>query len=371
MIKDPRQIVTPFAFEVHPDLLGLPLATPKRRLAAILLDLIIASILTSLGNMVLALGVAVLFFWIAVRTRGSNTFYNFLRFSGAGLASILVFGLALGIIEGMDPADENISKLDEKMQVKTAQDVDWAQFGKAMASMDYTDEDALERDMEKIVVDMGLVDTSTSKKTIDYSLPDTLPAQLTAFISAIESRDSVRVDSLREVLAPIVAKVELDELENDYDRLDNLNDKLADENDELTEQVNNPSLFRTLKTWFSYMGLSLGWIGIYFIATNAFFRGQTLGKRFLKLRVVRLNNKPLGLYFAFERFGGYAAGLATGLLGFFQMFWDANRQAIHDKIAGTVVVDLRPSKMNKTEALRREILQEENLLADQDESDQY
>ena len=33
-----------------------------------------------------------------------------------------------------------------------------------------------------------------------------------------------------------------------------------------------------------------------------------------------------------------AAGFATGLLGFAQVFWDANRQAIHDRISGTVVI---------------------------------
>ena len=105
------------------------------------------------------------------------------------------------------------------------------------------------------------------------------------------------------------------------------------------------------------MGVSLGWIGIYFIASVAYFKGQTLGKHFLKIRIVRLNNKPIGFFFAFERFGGYAAGIATGLIGFFQMFWDANRQAIHDKIAGTVVIDLRESKIRKTESYRKEILQ--------------
>ena len=38
------------------------------------------------------------------------------------------------------------------------------------------------------------------------------------------------------------------------------------------------------------------------------------------------------------RAGGYAAGVATGTLGFLQIYWDANRQAIHDKVAGTVVI---------------------------------
>ena len=41
---------------------------------------------------------------------------------------------------------------------------------------------------------------------------------------------------------------------------------------------------------------------------------------------------------SFSRFGGYAAGLATGLLGFLQILWDPNRQGIQDQIAGTVVI---------------------------------
>ena len=53
---------------------------------------------------------------------------------------------------------------------------------------------------------------------------------------------------------------------------------------------------------------------------------------------MRLNGKPITLWIAFERFGGYAAGVATGLLGFFQVFWDPNRQGIHDRIAGTAVI---------------------------------
>jgi uncharacterized RDD family membrane protein YckC len=51
----------------------------------------------------------------------------------------------------------------------------------------------------------------------------------------------------------------------------------------------------------------------------------------------------LGLWFAFERFGGYAAGIATGLFGFAQLYWDPNRQAIHDRVARTVVIRSRPS----------------------------
>ncbi|KPJ83522.1 MAG: hypothetical protein AMS19_04110 [Gemmatimonas sp. SG8_23] len=70
----------------------------------------------------------------------------------------------------------------------------------------------------------------------------------------------------------------------------------------------------------------------------SWWKGQTVGKRLLGIRVVRLDGDPITWWVAFERVGGYAAGLATGLLGFAQVWWDANRQMIHDRIVGTVVV---------------------------------
>ncbi len=88
------------------------------------------------------------------------------------------------------------------------------------------------------------------------------------------------------------------------------------------------------------LGLGLGWSGLYFTAFLALWRGQTPGKRLLGIRVLRLNGRPITWWAAFERFGGYAAGPATGLLGFLQIYWDRNRQAIHDKISETVVVQL-------------------------------
>lgn len=85
-------------------------------------------------------------------------------------------------------------------------------------------------------------------------------------------------------------------------------------------------------------GLIFGWGTVYLTLFTAFWNGRTPGKRLLRLRVARLDGKPLGLLAAFERAGGYAAGFATGLLGFARVWWDPNRQAIHDKISETVVV---------------------------------
>ena len=88
----------------------------------------------------------------------------------------------------------------------------------------------------------------------------------------------------------------------------------------------------------------------------AYFKGQTPGKKLLSIKVVRLNNKDISFWYSFERFGGYAAGVATGLLGFFQVYWDPNRQAIHDKIAGTVVIDKREKRIKKFAYLRNELI---------------
>ena len=105
-----------------------------------------------------------------------------------------------------------------------------------------------------------------------------------------------------------------------------------------------------LKMWHR-LARGFGWAVAYFSLLPFWWRGQTLGKRLLGLRVVELTGKPLGLLTSFGRYGGYAAGLATGGLGFAQVLWDPNRQAVQDKLAHTVVVDLRaPRAITRDEA---------------------
>jgi len=89
------------------------------------------------------------------------------------------------------------------------------------------------------------------------------------------------------------------------------------------------------------LGLSFGWAAFYFSVFGTWLDGQTPGKRLFGIKVLRVDGDRLGLWESFGRYGGYSAGLATGLLGFLQVYWDPNRQAIHDKISETVVVDLR------------------------------
>jgi hypothetical protein len=86
------------------------------------------------------------------------------------------------------------------------------------------------------------------------------------------------------------------------------------------------------------LGMGFGWAALYLTITHAWWKGFSVGKKVFGIRVVMIDKRPLNWWLSFERAGGYAAGLATGLLGFAQVFWDPNRQAIHDKVSETIVI---------------------------------
>lgn len=125
-------------------------------------------------------------------------------------------------------------------------------------------------------------------------------------------------------------------------------DSTQETNQEVSEETTSAdieeasfSFITAVQGAFSDLGLGFGWAALYFSVFIAWFRGQTIGKMALRIKVVKLDGADLTLWESFERYGGYSAGLATGLLGFLQVIWDANRQAIHDKISETMVIDLR------------------------------
>lgn len=116
---------------------------------------------------------------------------------------------------------------------------------------------------------------------------------------------------------------------------------LRAENAKLKAEHEGFSLIETGRQLLDDIGFGFGWAAVYFSLLTAWWQGQTVGKRLFGVRVVKLNGRPLTVWESFNRYGGYAAGFATGLLGFAQVFWDANRQAIHDQIAFTVVLKSR------------------------------
>jgi len=84
----------------------------------------------------------------------------------------------------------------------------------------------------------------------------------------------------------------------------------------------------------------IGWaasVGYYIYFTA---KGQTLGKKALKIRVVRVENGEVPGYtkaFLREVVGKMVSAMVFGL-GYLWMLWDGKKQTWHDKIAGTIVV---------------------------------
>ena len=80
---------------------------------------------------------------------------------------------------------------------------------------------------------------------------------------------------------------------------------------------------------------------VYFTLMHGGERGQTLGKRVTGIRVVDGRGEPIGYGRAFGRYANtflFALFVAPIVLDFLWPLWDAKKQSLHDKIAGTVVV---------------------------------
>jgi uncharacterized RDD family membrane protein YckC len=113
---------------------------------------------------------------------------------------------------------------------------------------------------------------------------------------------------------------------------------IEQEADATSAQPIEYSLIKLVNALIEDLGLGFGWAAFYFTVFTSVWHGQTPGKKLMHIKVLQLDGTDLSLSDSFGRYGGYGAGIATGLLGFIQIFWDPNRQAIHDKISATVVV---------------------------------
>jgi hypothetical protein len=272
--------ITPDFFSVAKELLGLPLASPTRRAVAMSVDLVLVGILAQAGGVFLGL-VAV---FLLIRASRRNERGGFIRES-ARLGVRLVAGIVLFLV---------IMKI-------------W---------------------------DVGESGIESAEHAIAARVANGDNAQVEC------RREPVRQDSL-----PAFTSAE-DSLRSAIERLRAENQALGNESGCLRTNLERARENRGLRSFLGVisddLGLGFGWAAVYFTGCLAMLRGQTPGKKLMGLRVIRLDNKPLGWWISFERFGGYAASFSVGLIGFLQILWDRNRQGLHDKACETVVVRDNP-----------------------------
>jgi uncharacterized RDD family membrane protein YckC len=107
------------------------------------------------------------------------------------------------------------------------------------------------------------------------------------------------------------------------------------------EMDNTPSwLITFLKFFFGLLPV------LYFTISFYFWKGKTIGKCFLRIRVLSLYHEHLGLWHCIERSLGYFASALEFGFGYIQAFWNPNRMTLHDKIGETIVIKL-PVKKHK------------------------
>ena len=369
--RDPRSIVTPDAFEVAPALLGLPLAPPLRRLAALLIDLAVIGLITALTKsfaLVLGLVVALLFIREGFKrtpVRGS-AFGRAMRLSvgclGTWIGAItVVVWLAVGPRLGRDGDSGSGSSADRidiplsgagglmalaegLADARRIQDAESAEEARSAAT-DLARQAFRARMSEEQVRDVlaeAMPDDASWSSTAEAIVDEAIAAAMADSAAVGEMAAAVPADSSRAILSDSVVADTLRKLEGAVATLTSSSEskqrRIDDLTAELRQEQEGGALIATLKGFLDELGFGFGWASLYLTVMLSWWKGQTIGKRLLKIRVLRLDGEPITWWTAFERAGGYAAGIATGLLGFAQVYWDSNRQAIHDRIVGTVVV---------------------------------
>jgi hypothetical protein len=341
---DPRDIVTPHAFEVDDALLGTALAAPWERLVALLVDLALAGIIANVAGGLVGVLVAYVFYRVATRSEIQSLWKRWARGCLVTVGAVILAGISIALVQDVQEWGVSGPSLtavlpgvspDTTAMVESEDDEDVPPSPEASSLEALRTADDLEdlRDFE-----------SASAASPDTLQPERGAALLRRYARALGARDSAALDTLADPVQSLVAGRSLHRLDRRIDALEEQNEELEDEADRLRSQVQNPSLWRMARATANDFGITIGWVGLYFTLFLAWWGGRTPGKYLLGIRVVRLSGEPLSLWFAFERFGGYAAGLATGLLGFVQLYWDPNRQAIHDRVARTVVIRTRSSR---------------------------
>ena len=411
--RDPRSIVTPEAFTVAPELLGMPLAAPARRFWAMMVDLVAIGLITVVTkSFALILGVVAAVFFVRKGFKRTpvpgSAFSRAMRLSVGCLgvwiaiitaASWAAFGVGFGrggrnagpdvdaILEesGVSPSlGTLLSGFSAVQDLRGARDADAAaralraiaERGAALglgpdevrdmltsfvpSDAPWADEadSLIDRTMEAAALGVqGAPRPGESGEGLpSVRTPEVLHRALIAYTAftrrgvdttTLAAHDSLA--ALRRLLLPAFAADTLRSLAERVRTLE-LRSKRTEARLDATRKALHQAekkrgLLSSLSQLADDLGFGFGWATLYMTIVLSAGKGQTLGKKLMGIRVARLDGEPITWWVAFERAGGYAAGLFTGLLGFAQVYWDANRQAIHDRIVGTVVLDDRRPRL--------------------------
>ncbi|WP_435276400.1 RDD family protein [Psychrobium sp. nBUS_13] len=344
--NDTKDRITPVAFAPDNRLFDLPLARPWRRGGAMLCDLMIVAVLTAMDDVFLISLLLVV--WLLHKAKqwrllGVLGRYGVWAIRGGSLL-IIIAGFYASSVLFLD--NDSTSDDDSKLVGDLAMNALGALHGSQCQTAEcwqeilepIVDESLKSSDQLNALNPVEFVETFTENSEL-------IKEEKEKLIQWAKDNPKWKVDDV-VVTSP-------NSVSDGVPANSNSNNTTTDSS-EPSARSEASSPMQWIMGIIDDLGLGFGFAAIYFTCFTAWFNGQTLGKMLFNTRVLQLSNEPMGLWDAFGRYGGYGAGLATGLLGFFQIYWDANRQAIQDKISATVVVDLTLAAKEKKLVVMRQ-----------------
>ena len=326
--SETKDVITPHAFKIEQALLGIPLATPIKRAMAMIIDVTLIFMAAKLSATLIAFVAAMAFYKGTAQQylpKMSSFWRRALKLFAASflfVSALTVLSLAIDFFE-----DDNA--------------IQGIQIEKAQRNDELSEHD-------KSIIRTYLAQTGDGKNCDDVcqsAARANLVGQLPA-LAEIEDVGGIEVTrTLLQLMAIDDEPIAADDFKNNDTELKSISGEASDESNIVEKAVTKSekskpvtSILQWGKGIIQDLGLGFGWAAVYFTLFSLLWRGQTPGKKVCNIRVVALSGEPLGLLDCFGRYGGYGAGFATGLLGFLQVYWDPNRQAIQDKISATVVI---------------------------------
>lgn len=315
--KESREMITPYAFHVDPELLGVPLASPLRRGVAMAIDGLIIAGLAS-ASLVVMIPLLVYLMWLRLKLQkyGQVLLLMLAGFIAAGSAEY-----APELLYETPAVGANSNELDVATSV---------QIG--LVAVNLAKQNCHDGCVAK---ELKSLRRSMQKGQVGREMA-------TDVISGLLENSQLTEQRRAEMLHELMKNYPLSEAQ--ADAVTAAKQQLPDDAWYMPD-AETKSILEWVKGVLQDLGIGFGWAVFYFTALVGWTNGQTIGKKLCQIRIVRLDGVPLDLWQAFSRQGGYGAGFATGLLGFLQIFWDPNRQAIQDKGAGTVVIRINKPKL--------------------------
>lgn len=397
-----QEVITPFAFNIDQSLFGTAIASPYKRGIAMAVDFLLIGMLSKAGGEFLAIAFAFMAFRVGSQRRAKQQGKvkgrkrrAFMRLIGALLLLVVLLDTLPPMFNGL--FGENNNQQDQQYYDADKEYGTEVDFGTAMKITGYVI-NVVKRAEENNCQQVDCWQETFSDvpwQVIELKIPEEKVEDLFAEISEATEMSRTEQQQLTEHLYSSYLSLNQPQNEeqigvDEQQPITEFNDSKVVSPDELVNKTGNVSkpleaipeekpekdksskpiysIIELFKGIIDDLGLGFGWAALYFTVFTSWWQGKTPGKRLMNIRVLQLDGTPLSLWDSFGRYGGYGAGFATGLLGFLQIYWDPNRQAIQDKISATVVIDEKKKLPEELIKAAKEIAQKKQSKLEKSQS---